>query len=265
MNICVITFARSKVKQLLETVDEYVVKVQSKTADMLSSTKTVQEEEETAESIDKIMHDLHYLVSHTRRVIQCAEPIFEEDAGDFGIELSKHSKARRTVSSAMTEQEKASLKEQLITAHKKVNQLIIQVNEAASSSSQTLNDSSKGSGNPMHLNNSTHSSTDEGSRHNAGFLGCVSISDDSMIEIDENIKDLHELLDEFHTSFRSEMSHWHHNGHHLPVTRVGDTIPPGLVITVAADAIIDGFLIGINATLSPEAGMILAAANCIEV
>ena len=39
----------------------------------------------------------------------------------------------------------------------------------------------------------------------------------------------------------------------------------GLVIPVTLDCFVDGFLIGISCALSPAAGIILGAANCLEM
>ena len=45
----------------------------------------------------------------------------------------------------------------------------------------------------------------------------------------------------------------------------GDKVPYGLVVPVIMDCFTDGFLIGVAVALSFKAGIILGAANCLEM
>jgi zinc transporter, ZIP family len=45
----------------------------------------------------------------------------------------------------------------------------------------------------------------------------------------------------------------------------GDKLPMGLVLPVIMDGFVDGFLIGIAISISMKAGIILSAANCLEM
>ena len=49
------------------------------------------------------------------------------------------------------------------------------------------------------------------------------------------------------------------------ICALGDKVPYGLVVPVVMDCFADGFLIGVAVALSFNAGVILGAANCLEM
>lgn len=78
-------------------------------------------------------------------------------------------------------------------------------------------------------------------------------------QMDEEVKKLHDSVSKF--GQRWVRSH----SRPLPVPEEGDTLPVGLIIPVTLDCFVDGFMIGITCALSPPAGIILGAANCLEM
>ncbi len=71
-------------------------------------------------------------------------------------------------------------------------------------------------------------------------------------------------INAFHKSIEHVADRWHRNLPHIE-TQEGDTLPMGLVIPVYMDAATDGFLLGISATISLKAGIVLSFANCLEM
>ena len=85
------------------------------------------------------------------------------------------------------------------------------------------------------------------------------------------IQEIHHHIDEvekhllfFHEDVEKAFSKWHKK-RELVTPAPGAVIPSSLVTPVVVDAMLDGFLIGITASLNAKAGLILGLANCIEM
>lgn len=79
-----------------------------------------------------------------------------------------------------------------------------------------------------------------------------------------HLLDMHKQFDDFHDSVEAATSRWGH-AKSLVETKLGQTLPLSLVIPVTLDCFADGFLIGVSATLSSTAGIVLAFANSMEM
>jgi len=71
-------------------------------------------------------------------------------------------------------------------------------------------------------------------------------------------------ISKFHHSIEHVAERWHRALPNIEVNE-GDMLPMGLVIPVFMDAMTDGFLLGISATISLKAGIVLSFANCLEM
>jgi len=69
----------------------------------------------------------------------------------------------------------------------------------------------------------------------------------------------------FHENIEKVSQKWKRRYHQLPPTQEGDTLPLGLVLPVTMDCFVDGFLIGISTAINFKAGVVLGAANCLEM
>ncbi len=224
------------------------------------------EEEEVAENIDKKIHELQYLVDHTRRLIQGAESHkWSVDEAAFatesGIELNDHNRysAKTTESSSISAEQKRTMKNRL----EDIKSTVAHVREHIDTAGEAFASRGRSSSELSDTPSGAVSVASPPSRSSQKPL--LQLDNHVMVEIDHHMAELDEYLSQFHDAITIELSHWKYHGHTIPMTKKGDKIPPGLVTTVAADSFIDGFLIGLTALLSPAAGMILAAANCIEV
>ena len=224
------------------------------------------EEEEVAESIDKKLHELQYLVDHTRRLIQGAESHKWHlddaiDTAESGIELSEpnHSYAKKNESSSISAEQKRIMKNRLDD----IKTTVAHVKDHIDTAQEVYDarDRANSRNSEETVGNVSTASSPSGSSQKP----LLHLDNHVMVEIDHHMEELDEFLSQFHDAITIELSHWKYHGHTIPMTKKGDRIPPGLVTTIAADSFIDGFLIGLTALLSPAAGMILAAANCIEV
>lgn len=77
-----------------------------------------------------------------------------------------------------------------------------------------------------------------------------------MKEMDRHINYFHDIMDTWTSKWRSIP---------MPNIEFGATLPMSLIIPVTLDCFVDGFLIGVAVALSPEAGYVLAGANCLEM
>lgn len=77
-----------------------------------------------------------------------------------------------------------------------------------------------------------------------------------MKEMDRHINHFHDIMDTYTSKWRSIP---------MPNIEYGATLPMSLVIPVTLDCFVDGFLIGVSVALSPKAGYVLSAANCLEM
>jgi len=78
-----------------------------------------------------------------------------------------------------------------------------------------------------------------------------------------HINDMDHHIDQFHKSVCMVTSKWRYRNMVMP--EEGAKLPVGLIVPVTIDCFVDGFMIGISVALSPRAGFILAAANCLEM
>ena len=77
--------------------------------------------------------------------------------------------------------------------------------------------------------------------------------------------DMDKQITFFHDSVQKAASRWGRKAYTLPDPELGDVIPAGLVVPVTIDCFVDGFLIGVTVALSPKAGVLLGAANVLEM
>jgi zinc transporter ZupT len=84
-------------------------------------------------------------------------------------------------------------------------------------------------------------------------------------EIYEHMEDMDHVISSFHDQVANATSRWTRRHRILPDTNVGDVVPVSLVIPVTMDCFVDGFLIGVTCALSPNAGIVLGCANCLEM
>lgn len=83
-------------------------------------------------------------------------------------------------------------------------------------------------------------------------------------EVHSHINEMDKQISSFHISVESASRRWKRS-RALVETKLGDTLPMGLVVPVTVDCLVDGFLIGVSCSLAPAAGIILGAANCLEM
>lgn len=81
----------------------------------------------------------------------------------------------------------------------------------------------------------------------------------------QHMTDMDQIINTFHDSVENVASRWTRRNRELPEPELGATIPAGLVIPVALDCFVDGFLIGVSCGISPQAGIVLGAANTLEM
>ena len=84
-------------------------------------------------------------------------------------------------------------------------------------------------------------------------------------EIHGHMDDMDKQITFFHDSVQKAASKWGRKAYTLPEPELGDAIPMNLVVPVTLDCFVDGFLIGVTCAISPKAGIILGAANCLEM
>ena len=83
-------------------------------------------------------------------------------------------------------------------------------------------------------------------------------------EIYEHMEEMDVHIHHFHESVDVAGKIWR-KSRPLLEPEMGATLPIGLIIPVTLDCVVDGFMIGISYGLQPTAGIILAAANCLEM
>lgn len=92
------------------------------------------------------------------------------------------------------------------------------------------------------------------------------ISMDLLREIHGHLLNMNNVVCKFHDKISNISYHW--KKRHIsktPVPLPGSTVPLSLIIPVIVDSIVDGFLIGLSASISLNVGYILATANAIEM
>lgn len=92
----------------------------------------------------------------------------------------------------------------------------------------------------------------------------IKIDGETLKEIHEHLDQMESQINSFHESIQVVGQRWTPK-RELPVTKIGDKVPYGLVVPVIMDCFTDGFLIGVAVALSYKAGIILGAANCLEM
>lgn len=106
------------------------------------------------------------------------------------------------------------------------------------------------------------------SQHIHEHLSNSDISIDSLKEIHDHIDDMDRILDGLHQKVEKASNKWRrckHNPAVIPIPLPGSTIPMSLMIPLSIDCMVDGFLIGLSSSLSPQIGLILGCANGIEM
>ncbi len=84
-------------------------------------------------------------------------------------------------------------------------------------------------------------------------------------ELHSHINEMDQQIESFHLSVETAAQKWKRSSRVLVSTKLGDTLPVRLVVPVVVDCLVDGFLIGVSCALAPTAGIILGAANCLDM
>lgn len=99
--------------------------------------------------------------------------------------------------------------------------------------------------------------------HLMDHLSSDQINHESIQEIHDHMQDMDRHISHFHDYV--DRWTWKWKSTDLVETTLGDVLPNSLIIPVTIDCFVDGFLIGVTIAVSPQAGYILAAANCLEM
>lgn len=88
-----------------------------------------------------------------------------------------------------------------------------------------------------------------------------------VLEMHGHMGELDAMLDKFHVSVQQGFSFWLRR---MPTAADdrrlrGAPLPRGMLVAVTVDAFVDGFLIGISTSVSLHTGLVLAAANVLEM
>lgn len=100
--------------------------------------------------------------------------------------------------------------------------------------------------------------------HTIEHINETSINQSLLEEVHSHINDMDQQIAQFHVSVEKATQKWRRSRELMP-TKLGDTLPMGLVVPVTVDCFVDGFLIGVSCAIAPAAGIILGAANCLEM
>jgi zinc transporter ZupT len=99
--------------------------------------------------------------------------------------------------------------------------------------------------------------------HLMDHLSSAHIGPESIQEIHDHMQDMDRHIIHFHDYV--DRWTWKWKSTDLVETTLGDVLPNSLIIPVTIDCFVDGFLIGVTIAISPKAGYVLAAANCLEM
>lgn len=83
-------------------------------------------------------------------------------------------------------------------------------------------------------------------------------------ELYTHMSDMDIQINKVHENVERVVQKWH-RVNSLMDPEEGATLPLGLIVPVTVDCFVDGFLIGVSCALSHTAGIILGAANCLEM
>lgn len=87
--------------------------------------------------------------------------------------------------------------------------------------------------------------------------------------IQGDIAHIDKLLANLHDGIESTTQKWrkppNSTSSILESSKGGSTLPISFVIAVTVDCLVDGFLIGVSCALAPKAGIVVGAANCLEM
>ena len=248
---------RDHIREHLEELKETVALIESNTQRVIDGELvSKQDEEDTFETIDKKVHELQYVIDHTRRLIQGNEAQLDEGNVEKGIK----SESKKFFQSAVSPEQKITIANRLKDIKDNVAHVLQHIDGAEEIYLRKERTASNLSDDEASRGDLSAMSAGEGSQ-----IPLMELDDSVMVEIDHHMEELDEFLSQFHEAIANELTHWRYRGRVMPVTKKGDRIPPGLVTTIAADSLIDGFLIGLTTALSPTAGIVLASANVIEV
>jgi len=204
---------RSHVLEHISEIVEKILDMNAKSNELLDNGGeiSVKNQENLAENIDKGIHDLQYLLDHTRRLVEGAE---FEITGDPSAQAKKI---------WLTEDRKRTMR-------RRINALRYTAE---------------------HLKE--HLESEE------------ALDANLLKEVHSHMHDMEKQIHLFHDSVQKAASRWGRKAYVMPDPELGDVIPMGLVVPVTIDCIVDGFLIGVTVAISPKAGLIIGAANVIEM
>jgi len=100
--------------------------------------------------------------------------------------------------------------------------------------------------------------------HLVEHLNEEKITTDTLKEMITHMKDMDHNITIFHDTI-DNISSFRWGRRVMPETVLGDKLPLSLIIPIAIDCFVDGFLIGVSVVLSPKAGYVLTLANTLEM
>lgn len=107
----------------------------------------------------------------------------------------------------------------------------------------------------------------DGASRISGYLNQQDLSRTALIAMHDTMGSMDDQLSRLHNTVENYTLKW---GRRLkkrviPIPSSGSYIPLDLLIPVVVDCMVDGFLLGTTVSFSGRAGLILGAANCIEM
>jgi len=100
--------------------------------------------------------------------------------------------------------------------------------------------------------------------HLQEHFGATAFDVPTILEVHKHMTELDGMLSNFHTEVQTGTTYWRMRGGG-PEPAAGSRLPLSLLAAVYVDSWIDGFLIGISCVFSQHAGLVLAAANVMEM
>ena len=101
--------------------------------------------------------------------------------------------------------------------------------------------------------------------HLVDHFGASAFDAPTVLEVHAHMNELEGLLTNFHSEVQEAASYWPRGRHGGGDVAKGSRLPLSLLAAVYVDSFIDGFLIGIACIFSQHAGLVLAAANVLEM
>eukprot|EP01034_Spumella_vulgaris_P025457 gene25457-31921_t len=217
---------KQHIQEHLYELSDSISLMESKSLGLLDSAQmSVRESEEAAEKIDEEIHRLQYKLDHCRRLLQGSEIDEWHQAADGSHSVTDGDCVIASMQSASS----------FWMSKERVKVMRRRLCDLKSSA-----------------------------EHLIEHIQQPSIDKQALQEMHIHMDIMDAQIEHFHASVETAASRWHRD-RIMPLTSLGDTLPMGLVVPVVVDCFVDGLLIGVSVALSSKAGIILAAANCLEM